>query len=222
MKITNHFRVPLPVSEAWTALNDVPRVAPCAPGAQLLEQKPDGSYVGTVALKLGPVALSFKGSLIYKERDEANHRVVAEASGNEARARGSARALVTFVLSPEQQGTRVDVDTDVQLAGAIAQYGRGAALIQSTAQVLMDEFAKNFAAQLTAMSATKSTSASDGAGSRQEGSVEAAVSPSQASRPLDASPSPAPAVSLFTLLWKSLVALVRSWFSSNKTGGARS
>jgi len=148
MKIKNQFRVPVPVERAWLELNDVPKVATCAPGAELLEQKPDGSYDGSVSVKLGPVALSFRGTLVYKERDESKHRVVAEAAGNEARARGTARALVTFVLSPDGTGTRVDVDTDVQLAGSIAQYGRGAALIQSTAQVLMDEFARNFAAKL--------------------------------------------------------------------------
>jgi carbon monoxide dehydrogenase subunit G len=96
----------------------------------------------------GPVLLNFKGKLIYKEVDEANHRVVAEASGSETKARGTAQANVAFALVDAAEGTRVLVDTDVQLAGSIAQYGRGAALIQNTAQVIMNEFARNFAAQL--------------------------------------------------------------------------
>lgn len=221
MRIANHFRVPLPVSEAWIALNDLPRVAQCAPGAQLLEEKSDGSYVGAVSVKLGPVALSFKGNLAYKERDEANHRVVAEASGAEARARGSARALVTFVVTPDGQGSRVDVDTDVQLAGAIAQYGRGPALIQSTAQVLMDEFARNFAAQLATKPAEAPGLASDAAAPRQSEPSGLAATLT-AARPSVSQPAPAPAISVFTLMWKSLIALVRSWFSSKKTGGARS
>lgn len=137
--------MPLPVDEAWTIINDVPRVAHCAPGAELLERRPDGSYVGKVSVSLGPVKLGFRGVLTYKEIDEANHRVLADAVGEEERARGTARAVVAFVLTPEGDDTLVDVDTDVQLAGAIAQYGRGAALIQSTAQVLMDQFARNFA-----------------------------------------------------------------------------
>ncbi|MEP9347909.1 SRPBCC family protein [Xanthobacter sp. KR7-225] len=211
MKITNRFRVPLPVSEAWIALNDIPRVAPCAPGAQLVEARADGSYVGTVAVKLGPVALTFKGTLAYKERDEANHRVVAEASGSETRARGTARAIVIFVLSPDGEGTRVDVDTDVQLAGAIAQYGRGAALIQSTAQVLMDEFAKNFAAQLSAQPV---------AAPRSEAAGPAPLAPAGAPPAPPPPPAPAPAISVFTLMWKSLISLIKSTFSGKDGGRA--
>lgn len=142
MKVKNQFRVPLPPKQAWHILNDVPRVARCAPGAELLGQNPDGSFLGTVAVRLGPVALSFKGTVTYKEVDEANMRVVAEATGSETRARGTARANVVL---PDPKGTRVDVDTDLQLAGAVAQYGRGAALIQRAAQAIMDDFATNFA-----------------------------------------------------------------------------
>ena len=148
MKIHNEFTVPLPPSEAWAMLNDIPRVARCAPGAELLEQKDERNFRGTIAVNLGPVRLSFKGDVAYKEVDEADHRVVAEASGTETKARGTARANVVFALQPAEAGTRVVVDTDVQLAGSIAQYGRGAAVIQNTAQVIMDQFAKNFAAQI--------------------------------------------------------------------------
>jgi uncharacterized protein len=149
VKIHNEFSIPLPPAEAWIVLNDIPRVARCAPGAELLEQTDDRNFTGTISVRLGPVLLNFKGTVAYREVDETNHRVVAEATGNETKARGSARAEVTFALSPSGEGTRVDVDTDVQLAGSIAQYGRGAAVIQNTAQVIMNQFAKNFAERLS-------------------------------------------------------------------------
>jgi carbon monoxide dehydrogenase subunit G len=148
LKIRNQFSIPLPPAQAWAVLNDIPRVARCAPGAELLEQKDDGSFVGTISVRLGPVLLNFKGTVIYREVDEANHRVVAEATGAETKARGSARAEVTFSLAPAGEDTEVIVDTDVQLAGSIAQYGRGAAVIQNTAQAIMEQFANNFARHL--------------------------------------------------------------------------
>jgi carbon monoxide dehydrogenase subunit G len=200
MKIKNQFRVPLPVADAWVVLNDIPRVAHCAPGAELVEARPDGSYIGTVRVKLGPISLSFRGTLVYQERDEASHRVVAEASGNEERARGTARALVAFVLSPEGNETRIDVETDVLLAGSIAQYGRGGALIQSTAQVLMDEFARNFAAEF---------GGAVGAASSAGGAPEAAAARN------------APSVSAFSLIFKALIAMVKSWFARRSAAGAR-
>jgi hypothetical protein len=148
VKIHNEFSIPLPPAEAWTLINDIPRVARCAPGAELLEQKSDGSFLGTISVRLGPVLLNFKGTVAYREVDDAHHRVVAEAAGTETKARGTARAEVVFALVPSDEGSRVSVDTDVQLAGSIAQYGRGAAIIQNTAQVIMDQFAKNFARHL--------------------------------------------------------------------------
>jgi carbon monoxide dehydrogenase subunit G len=150
MKIRNEVTLNVPLETAWEALNDIPRVARCAPGAKLLESRADDSHVGSIAVRLGPVALSFKGTVHFLERDDARHRVVAKAEGNEEKARGSAKAEVVFVLTPEETGTRLIVESDIVLAGYVAQYGRGAALIQSTAQVIMTQFANNLQADLNA------------------------------------------------------------------------
>src|SRR3546814_6076638 len=61
MQITSAFEVPLPVDESWHVLLDVPRIASCMPGAQLTEVFGDDAYGGKVAVRLGPVGLSFKG-----------------------------------------------------------------------------------------------------------------------------------------------------------------
>ena len=37
MKIVNELQLNVPIETAWAALNDIPRVARCAPGAKLLE-----------------------------------------------------------------------------------------------------------------------------------------------------------------------------------------
>lgn len=199
MKIHNEFNIPLPPDQAWKVLNDIPRVAECVPGAALLEQREDSSYVGTVAVRLGPVALSFKGVFAYKEIDETLYRVRAEAKGSEQKARGSARADVEFVLSPDARGTKVSVDTDVELAGSIAQYARGGTLVQSTAQVLMNQFAKNLAKEFEGR-APAAEPQSVPAGDQQP------VEPAAASRPIDAGQRRAAPAELsgLTLLWQGL------------------
>ena len=83
MKIKNEILIQAAIADIWTALNDIPRVALCAPGAELLESRPDDSHVGTISVKLGPIALKFKGTVSFIERDAANHRVLAKAQGNE-------------------------------------------------------------------------------------------------------------------------------------------
>lgn len=153
MKLTNEFRVPLPPSEAWALLNNVERVVPCLPGAELIEARSDRSYVGKVAVRLGPVALSFQGTVTYQEVDEAQMRVKAHASGSEQKARGMAQADVVFKVDADGDGSLVKIDTDLQLAGSIAQYARGGKLVQTAAQVIIDELALNLANQLEAESA---------------------------------------------------------------------
>ena len=101
-------------------------------------------------MKLGPIALKFKGTVSFIERDAETYRVVAKAQGNEEKARGAARADVVFMLSEVDGGTKISVESDITLAGSIAQYARGTALMQSTAQVIMDQFAKNLEANLMA------------------------------------------------------------------------
>ena len=37
MEFDNSFEVPLPPAEAWAVLMDIPRIAPCLPGAELTD-----------------------------------------------------------------------------------------------------------------------------------------------------------------------------------------
>ena len=203
MKIKNSFNIDLPLAQAWPLLNDVPRVARCAPGAELIEAHGDDSYLGSVAVKLGPVALKFKGTFTYKEKDEAAHRVVAEAKGNEEKARGNARAEIVFVLTEAGEKTRVDIESDVLLSGSIAQYGRGTAIMQSTAQALIDQFAHNLSAELQAQ--PQATPAQTAAATRQ--TAAAAEGPETHRAAAQAKP-----ISLPRLMLASLMNLFRQWF----------
>jgi uncharacterized protein len=156
LKIRNKIVIAAPFDLTWEALDDIPRLAHCAPGAELLEQREDGVCTGTVGLKLGPVSVKFKGTVAFLERNRSLGRVVVKAKGNEEKGRGVAGADVVFTLSADGDETTVDVESDVQLAGAVAQYGRGAALIQGTAQALIDQFARNLEAELNGMEARSS------------------------------------------------------------------
>jgi carbon monoxide dehydrogenase subunit G len=149
MKIKNAFKISAPFEKTWDALDDIPLLARCAPGAELIEQRPDDSYLGSIGVKLGPVALKFKGTVSFAEKNKEAGRVAAKAKGNEDKGRGVASADVVFHVRADGDATVVDVESEIQLAGAIAQYGRGAALIQGTAQALMDQFARNLEAELS-------------------------------------------------------------------------
>ncbi len=204
MKLHNEFTVPLPPRAAFDLLNQVERVAPCFPGAKLLEARDDGSYRGSVSLRLGPVALSFEGTATYEEVDAEALTVRAKANGNEKRARGTARADVGFAVVEDPAGSRVLIDTDLQLVGSIAQYARGGSMIETTAQVMIDDFAKNLQAQLAAEPETAGAPAGSGPGpatTAPHGSEAAPAETAPKARPA-AAPSAPP--SILRILWLAL------------------
>jgi len=124
MELSNEFRVDLPPSDAWAVLTDVERIAPCMPGAQLQEVEGD-EYRGIVKVKVGPITAQYKGAATFIERDEANHKVVLRAEGRDTRGQGNANATITATLTPDGEGTRVSVVTDLTVTGKVAQFGRG-------------------------------------------------------------------------------------------------
>jgi uncharacterized protein len=141
MLIKNEFEVAAPVEKVWAFFGDIPQVATCLPGTELTENLGDDKYAGRVAIRMGPVRLSFNGTAQVTERDEAAHRMAVDANGSEAKGRGQASMTVTATLARAGRGTKVAVAQDLQLAGAAAQYGRG--MITDVSSVLMRDFARN-------------------------------------------------------------------------------
>ena len=139
--------------EAWPLLTDVARVAPCMPGAKLTEAVDANTWSGELAVKLGPVGMRFVGELRFVARDPDAGLARAEASAREARNRGSADARIDFRLSPTAQGTRVDVVTDLVLAGQAAQYGRSAGVVAGVSRFMFGRFAESLKKQVLAASA---------------------------------------------------------------------
>jgi uncharacterized protein len=124
MELTNEFRVGVSVPEAWKVLTDVERIAPMMPGAQLQEVEGD-EYRGVVKVKVGPITAEYKGKATFEERDEAAGRVVLRATGRDSRGQGNASALITATMTPDGDGTKVSVVTDLTVSGKVAQFGRG-------------------------------------------------------------------------------------------------
>ena len=147
IQLGSSFFVPAGIEEAWAVLNDVERVASCVPGAELIEVV-DNIYKGRIAVRLGPVLMQFDGTVEFRERDAVRHHAVISATGNELKGRGNAHALLVCDLRPEDRGTRVDVKTVLDLAGQVAQYGRGTAMIESVAQQVVKQFADSLAASM--------------------------------------------------------------------------
>ena len=204
MEFDNTFEVPLPPAEAWPVLMDIQRIAPCMPGAQLTEVVDDRTYKGNIAVRLGPVALTFAGLVKFEEIDNANRTARVKAQGTDAKGRGGANAAASFRLEPAGAGSKVLVHTDLTLSGAVAQYGRGVGMIQATAAQLMKQFADNLEKQVAA--------APPAAASAPPAAASAAPSAASASQPAAPLPPPAAApISGFSLMaqviWDAIMRL---------------
>jgi uncharacterized protein len=210
MEFDNSFDVPLPPERAWALLMDIPRIAPCMPGAELSEVVDARSHKGKIAVRLGPVALAFAGRVEIDAIDDANRSARVKAQGSDAKGRGGANATATFRIEPTGGGSRVLIHTDLMLSGAVAQYGRGVGMIQATAAQIIGQFAGNLRAQLareappaTAPPPSAATASGAAAAPRQpQQTAQPAVPPSMpAARPISG-------LSLLArVIWQQIVAL---------------
>jgi uncharacterized protein len=197
MKIENTIEVDAPLDRVWALVNDIPRVAPCMPGAALTGVLDDQTYEGTVAVKLGPLRMSYKGKVTVEDVDEANHSARLAASGRDTKGAGTAKASVqTRLEAASDTRTRLHVTSDVQLTGKVASFGRGGA-INDVATRLFGQFADCLRATLEAEQAgsgTGTTTPSESTASEAAGSEATAPAPSTPAGSEAAGPAaPAPA-----------------------------
>jgi uncharacterized protein len=200
MEFDNSFDVPLEPAQAWTVLMDIPRIAPCMPGAELTEVVDPQNFKGKISVRLGPVALAFAGRVQIDSVDEANYSARVKAQGSDGKGRGAANATATFRIQSVPDGSRVTIHTDLMLSGAVAQYGRGVGMIQATAAQIIGQFAGNLRTQL----------AQQPPAAPQPAAAEAETAPSAASTAATSSAAkPISGLSLFArVIWQQIVALI--------------
>lgn len=148
MKIQNEIEVSAPPDDLFEVLADVERVAPLLPGATLEGKEDDDTYVGTVKVKVGPIAVSYRGSIYFQELDSDARRAVMRASGQEINGQGSTEATITATVRGSDSTSVLTMDTDMEVRGKVAQFGRGA--IGNVSQKILDQFARNLEAQVLA------------------------------------------------------------------------
>ena len=141
------FVVALPPPRVWQGFADLPMVASCLPGAELL-QHDDRSVKGRMTVKLGPITAAFIGTAAI-ERDDAAMAGSLRGAGADGGTGSRTRGEVSYRLAPENGGaaTRVQVLVDYSLQGALAQFSRSS-IAQDVGRRLVAAFAANLNARL--------------------------------------------------------------------------
>ena len=157
MELVNSFEVPAPVDASWRLLNDVPAVVPCMPGAELVEVVSEYEWRARVSVKLGPISMQFLADVVREQVDEGEHRAVLRVNAREAKGRGSSQATIESTISADGSGSSVRLVTELELRGAVAQYGRG--VVADVAGSLTKQFAECLARKLSEQPAAASPAA---------------------------------------------------------------
>lgn len=190
MELTHRFTVPAGIEETWAAFNDIESVAGCFPGAQVTSAEED-SFEGTVKVKLGPIALVYKGSGEFTEKDESAHRMVIRAKGKDKRGNGTAGADVVATMSADgPASTDVEVVTDLNVTGKPAQFGRG--VMQDVSDKLLGQFTDCLSGRLGTSAPAEEDAGGAGEPAGSSSPPAPAATPADEDRP-DAQATPAPA-----------------------------
>ncbi len=222
MEMSNEIEVNASAGDVWAAFNDVERIAPCLPGAQLTEIEGE-EYRGVVKVKVGPVNAQYKGKATFTDRDQDAMTVVILAEGRETRGQGNASATITATVEAlGDDRTKVGVTTDLKITGKVAQIGRN--LIPDVSAKIMDQFADNLEAMLSDSSSDDASSAASADdGSADDSGVRSVSSPEpEAVDLLDVAAPPAakkfgPIAGVIAVLW-----IIRRIFKRRKKKKAAS
>lgn len=147
MRFTQEFVVQQSPAEVWEFFKDVHAVADCMPGAELGEVKEDGTYEGSVGVRLGPLSLGFQGEAEVEWDDQD---LAGQIRGKALDRRGGSRAQVQvdYRLEEDGNGTKVVMEIDLSLSGAAAQFGR-TGLVKQVSGRMAGQFADCLEDRLT-------------------------------------------------------------------------
>jgi uncharacterized protein len=196
MKLHQEFTIARPIDEVWAFFHDVPKVAACLPGAEYIGAKEQGQHLGKVSAKVGPFQASFEGEADVRY-DEQKKSVALEGKGVDRKGASRGKMMMSCALQSSGAATGIVVDSDIQLSGTIAQFGR-TGLIAEVANVLVADFVHNAEA---AMGSSHS-------------SMPDADGDAKAEAPSTTPPVAKP-ISGFALLVMSIRGVIRSWFKRN-------
>ena len=160
MIIENSFVVPGTPRQTLELLLDAERVVPCMPGAELVEIVDDRNWRAKMRVRLGPVGMDFDNKIELVEIDEANGVVKMNVSGRDTRGKGGADGTVEARFAASDNGTRVDMTTDLRFSGQAAQLGRPN-VVQDVSSKLVGDFATCLGQQMTFKAAAEAAE-SDG------------------------------------------------------------
>lgn len=138
-----HYVYPVKASpeKLWEVVTDVPKVGSCIPGATDIKETGDGSYTGTVKVRIGPVGLGLNGKLSVDSQDDAAKTVSMTGEGADRKVPGNVRVKIKMAVQGSGETSELVVDSEANIMGKLGEFGQG--MIKKKADGIMNDFGKN-------------------------------------------------------------------------------
>ena len=148
IEITEKMQVDASLETAWAFVTDARQVAACMPGAEIVDEIDERTFVGKAKVKLGAITTAYKGQVVFTDVDATAHTMRIEGEGRETGG-GTAKGSLDVTLSEGTEGgTQLTFDVRVDLTGKVMQMGRG--MIKGVSAQLFKQFSANAKTQLAA------------------------------------------------------------------------
>jgi carbon monoxide dehydrogenase subunit G len=207
MQLENSFTVGAPPERVFAYLLDVNKIVGCVPGAELSEVVDPTTFKGKVKIKVGPITVAYSGTARIVGRDDANHGATLEAEGRETTGPGSARASARMTVESDGSGSVVKIVTDYNVAGRVAQFGRG----------VMEDVSRRIVNDMAACIKANVEAAEPGAGGGGGGGETASASGPGAAPVAAPAQAVAKPVNAFGLLFSVLWARLKGLFGAKSS-----
>jgi uncharacterized protein len=148
--IDHRITVPAPPEQVWAFMMDVPAVSECVPGVEGVARIDDQTYSGVMRVRVGPIQVRLDGRVIVAERDEVAQQARMDLQAADKRVNGAVNAKMRLQLASADNGRQTDVEirTDANVMGKLGEFGQ--AVIRKKADQIVQEFAANLSAAVTA------------------------------------------------------------------------
>jgi carbon monoxide dehydrogenase subunit G len=192
---------------AWEFLQNLEAVAGCMPGAKITERLDPNHYKGVVTARVGPATMSFRGEVQVEAVDPAARSLRLVGKGTDSTGSSGAGLSLTARIEPAAGDQCALVGaSEISMSGKAAAFaGR---MMSTVAEQVLQQFAQNFATQVSALQAQRAAPQAPLAGN-----APAATAPAAGGADAPGAPSAARELNALSLAWGAFRNWLRRLFS---------
>ncbi len=133
----------------WDYMMNMENVATCLQGVRKFEAIDEDNYEGMLRVKVGPVSISFEGTVVVETRDRDQWLGVVRAEAKDRKVGGGVTAHLNMSLAEKNPAeTEMNIVLDTHVLGKIGEFGQP--LIRKKVNDLLQSFAAEVNKQLSA------------------------------------------------------------------------